>query len=204
MPPGYHANTTCAKIRGWRNLKAGNLKLDSDISHGLWTRMAEQLQGVSKQATTQPHQLNCRHWGHINFKLRYNRDWQDLTQLDLEDSSPVFIAFNLKNIPSALLSQWAQQTKYTCTSRCSYWTVTLACGKATLRVASFAIKVSEALRHPRSSELWPSVWLLKDSRTLSLFPLLQVWVYGSWSHSGGSLMLQPKPIHRAKDPRNSD
>lgn len=85
-----------------------------------------------------------------------------------------------------------------------YWTVTLACGKATLRVASFAIKVSEALRHPRSSELWPSVWLLKDSRTLSLSPLLQVWVYGSWSHSSGSLMLQPKPIHRAKDPRNSD
>lgn len=79
--------------------------MDSDISHGLWTRMAEQLQGVSKQATTQPHQLNCRHWGHINFKLRYNRHWQDLTQLDLEDSSPVFIAFNLKNIPSALLSQ---------------------------------------------------------------------------------------------------
>lgn len=49
-----------------------------------------------------------------------------------------------------------------------YWTVILACGKATLRVASFAIKVSEALRHPRSSELWPSVWLLKDFKLVSL------------------------------------
>lgn len=34
VPPGYYANTTCAEIRECRNLKAGNLELHSDISHG--------------------------------------------------------------------------------------------------------------------------------------------------------------------------
>lgn len=46
--------------------------------------------------------LTSSSWGHIQFKLCNNRCWQDLTQLDLEESSPVFIAFNLENILSVL------------------------------------------------------------------------------------------------------
>lgn len=101
VPPGYYANTTCAEIRECRNLKAGNLKLDSDISHGLWTRMAEHFK-VSPSKPQPWFVPSWGHWGHIHFKLCHNRCWQDLTQLDLEDFSSVFIAFNLEIIPSAL------------------------------------------------------------------------------------------------------
>lgn len=94
MSPGSYANTACAKMRVWRNSKAGNLMLDSNISHGLWTRMAKHL--------TQPQQLQQGTMGTHSFQTL--RCWQDLTQLDLEDSSPVFIAFNLENTPSVLLS----------------------------------------------------------------------------------------------------